>query len=200
MQATDRELLDQWRDGDKEAGNALFKRHFESIRRFFRNKTDLKETEDLIQRTFLACAESAHGYRGEGSFRAYLFVIARRQLIDHIHRKTRDEGRAEPDLTVASIADIGFSPSAIVAKLQEHEIIAEAMRRIPVDFQITLELYYWEQLRGAELAAVLGVAPATVRTRLHRAREAMRAALATLRTDGVESDVEDSVSALGAHL
>lgn len=200
MDEQDGDLLARWREGDKAAGNQLFKRHFESIRRFFRSKTTLREAEDLIQRTFLACVESASGYRGDGSFRAYLFVIARRQLIDFIHRKTRDQARVEPDLTVRSMADLGISPSVAAAKLEEHEIIVEAMRRIPVDFQITLEMYYWEQLRGPELAEVLGISPATVRTRLHRAREAMRTALEKLREGAPgTTDVEASVTALGTH-
>lgn len=200
VSASDDELLERWRGGDKAAGGELFKRHFAVLQRFFRNKAGLRETEDLMQRTFLACTESAHGYRGDGTFRAYLFTIARRQLIDFIKRKTRDAQRVEPDLTVRSIADYGLTPSVAAAKLEEHEIIAEAMRRIPVDFQITLELYYWEQLRGPELGAVLGIAPATVRTRLHRAREAMRDALAQLKSPSDAAGVEASVVALGGRL
>ncbi len=194
----DFELLDRWRDGDKAAGNELFARNFNGVRRFFRNKVDIRESEDLIQRTFLACVESIPRFRGEASFRTYLFTIARRELCHYIRRKTRLAGREAPDLAVSSIADLGISPSAAAAQLEERELIAEAMRQIPVDFQITLELYYWEQLKGPELAEVLGIAPATVRTRLHRAREALRASLAKLRDGAVdEADLEASVHQLG---
>jgi RNA polymerase sigma-70 factor (ECF subfamily) len=195
----DFELLTQWRDGDKTAGNDLFQRHFESVRRFFRNKVDLKDAEDLIQRTFLACVEAVPKFRGDSSFRTYLFTIARRELCHYIRRKTRDAARNEPDLTVTSIMDLGISPSVAAVVEQERAIIAEAMRRIPVDFQITLELYYWEQLKGPELAEVLGIAPATVRTRLHRAREALREMLQKLRAGDVavsDEDLESSVHVL----
>jgi RNA polymerase sigma-70 factor (ECF subfamily) len=86
---------------------------------------------------------------------------------------------------------------------QERALVAEAMRQIPVDFQITLELYYWEQLTGPELAEVLGISPTTVRTRLHRAREALRASLERLRNDDApisDADLESSVHGLSADL
>lgn len=178
--ATDRELLERWRDGDKTAGNELFRRHFDSLRRFFRNKVELTLVEDLMQRTLLGCLESVSSFRGDASFRTYLFTIARRQLIDHLRRQYRAASREAPDLTVSSIADLGLSPSKVAAAQEHHALIAEAMQHIPVDFQITLEMYYWEQIDGAELAEVLGIAQATVRTRLHRARKALRDRLARL--------------------
>ncbi len=192
----DFELLQRWRDGDKAAGNDLFQRHFEAIRRFFRNKAELKDAEDLIQRTFLACVEAIPRFRGDSSFRTYLFTIARRELCHYIRRKTKDAERNEPDLTVTSIMDLGISPSVAAAHLEEKAVIAEAMRRIPVDFQITLELYYWEQLKGPELAEVLGISPTTVRTRLHRAREALREMLGKLRSGEIEISDEDLESSV----
>lgn len=171
---SDGELLRRWRDGEKEAGNELFSRHFASIRRFFRNKVGNDDAEDLIQRSMLECVKSASSFRGDSSFRTFLFVIARRELWHHIERRTRDGSRREPDFTVSSVADLGLSPSRFVAAGELHTRVIEAMRRIPIDFQITLELHYWEQLTGPELAQVLGISPTTVRTRLHRAREALR--------------------------
>jgi RNA polymerase sigma factor (sigma-70 family) len=194
----DFELLHRWREGEKAAGNELFQRHFESIRRFFRNKANVEDAEDLIQRTFLACVESVPKFRGEASFRTYLFTIARRELCHYIRRKVKAGEREEPDLTVSSIADYGISPSVVALKMQEQAIIVEAMRRIPIDFQITLELYYWEQLQGPELAEVLGISPTTVRTRLHRAREALRDMLEKLEAPGslANADLGASVHAL----
>ena len=57
---------------------------------------------------------------------------------------------------------------AAVAQEQQVLLVA-AMQRIPVDFQITLELSYWEHLSGPEIAEVLGISSTTVRTRLLRA-------------------------------
>ncbi len=195
----DAELLQAWKDGDNAAGNELFDRHFDSLRRFFRNKVDITEVEDLMQRTLLACLEVVPKFRGEASFRTYLFVIARRQLVDYIRRKTRKENREAPDLGVSSIADFGITPSRAAFEQEVQALLAQAMQSIPVDFQITLEMYYWEQLKGPELAEVLGISPTTVRTRLHRAREALRKQLAQLHSSVAEAD-DDTLAARLAEL
>ncbi|MCH9682120.1 MAG: sigma-70 family RNA polymerase sigma factor [Deltaproteobacteria bacterium] len=194
----DFELLAQWRDGDKAAGNALFQRHFKAMRRFFRNKVGPEEVEDLIQRTFLACVESRDRFRGDSTFRTYLYVVARNELFRHIRKRARDEVRAGLDFTVSSLFDLGLSPSKVVAKQQEEELVLEALRRIPVDQQILLELYYWEQVPGPELARVLEVAPATVRTRLFRARDALRKQMEKMAASpALLEDLEASVQAVG---
>ncbi len=194
----DFELLEAWRRGDKAAGNKLFERHFVAVRRFFRNKLGPTEVEDLIQRTFLACVESRDRFRGDSSFRTYLYVVARNELYGHIRRRTREEDRAPVDFTVSSLHDLGQSPSRVVAQQQEHQLMLEALRRIPVEQQLLLELYYWERVPGPELARILDVAPATVRTRLYRAREALRKQLESLSAaPSVLADIEASVRAAG---
>ncbi|MEM9460781.1 MAG: sigma-70 family RNA polymerase sigma factor [Myxococcota bacterium] len=194
--SNDLQLLVAWREGDKEAGSALFQRHFKAIRRFFRNKVDAAEVEDLIQRTFLACVESRDRFRGDSSFRTYLYVVARNELFGHIRKRARDGVKAGLDLTVRSLHDLGLSPSKAMAKQQEHALVLEALRRISVQQQVLLELYYWERVPGPELAQILDVAPTTVRTRLHRAREALRKQMEQLTAEGgLPADLEASVRA-----
>ncbi len=198
---TDLQLLERWRAGDQAAGSALFERHFASLRRFFATKSELADVEDLIQRTLVSCLESVAKFRAEAKFRTYLFTIARRELYRYIETKTRDRARVAVDHTVSSICDLGITPSRAAVASEEHALIVQAMQSLPTDFQITLELYYWEQLRGPELAEVLGITANTVRTRLHRAREAMRESLSRLRDGEVsEAELEASVSEAGGGL
>lgn len=192
----DLQLLQRWREGDVESGNTLFHRHFASIRRFFRNKVVAEDVEDLIQRTFLACVESRDRFRGDSTFRTYLFVVARNELFRHLRRKARKDEREAPDFGVSSVHAMGISPSGLVAKQEEHQLVLEALRRIPVEYQLVVELYYWEQIPGPELAEILGVAPTTVRTRLHRAREALREQIEKLSQGSPVLDLEQSVRAL----
>lgn len=191
-------LIRRWRDGDTTAGNQLFHRHFAAIRRFFRHKVAHEDAEDLIQRTLLSCVESVDGYRGDGSFRAYLYSIARFVFLAHIRQRQRDDQRREPDLSVSSVLDLGPSPSVAAVAQEQQVLLVAAMQRIPVDFQITLELSYWEQLSGPEIAEVLGISPTTVRTRLLRARTALREALVALdpRRNPSDEELEASVAAL----
>jgi RNA polymerase sigma factor (sigma-70 family) len=188
--ATDFELLDAWRAGDRSAGNALFDRYFDDVFRFFRNKVS-DGAEDLVQQTFLACVQSRDLFRKDASFRTYLFTAARSKLYSYLEKRGR-EGAI--DWGVTSCADLGVSPSALVAKGQEHRLLLHALRRLPVDLQVALELYYFEQVRGPDLAEVLGVPEGTVRSRLRRGREILREQLLALSES--PADVDSTMSNL----
>ena len=175
---SDRDLLQRWRTGDRAAGNVLFKRHFESVYRFFRNKVD-QGVEDLVQRTFTACVEGRDRFREEASLRTYLFAIAHNLLLEHIRRRGRPGAAVDPD--VASIVDLGASPTSILAARAEENLLVQALRRVPMASQVILELFYWEQFTGAELGVFLGVPEDTARSRLRRARQQLEAALTQLR-------------------
>ncbi len=174
---SDIELLDAWRGGDTSAGNELFNRHFDSICRFFANKAP-SDVDDLIQRTFLACVEGRDRYRGEASFRGYLFGVARNVLRRFYRDKRYHDARFDP--LVVSVHDLGPGPSMLVADKREQEVLLQALRRPPMDHQITLELYYWENMSGSELAQVLDIPEGTVRGRIRRAKKLLEEALAQI--------------------
>ncbi len=163
----DGELLARWRRGDAQAAEALFERHFDGLYRFFRNKAGTA-VDDLVQRTLLGAYEGRDRFRGDCSFRTFLYAIARNQLLIHL-AKLRGVDRIEPARD--SVADTAPSPSSVVGRRRDHTLVLQALRRLPVDQQILLELFYWEQHSGAELAVILDVPEGTVRTRLRRARQ-----------------------------
>lgn len=161
-------LLEAWRSGDKDAGNALFKRHLRRLYSFFSTKID-GPVEDLIQETFLGCVKGRDRFEGKSTFRTYLFAIARNVLYQQYAGRDRS-----PDFTTASAVDLGASPSAALAERGDRALLLGALRAIPLDFQVTLELAYWEGLKGEEIAEVLGVSPHTVRSRMSRGRTLVR--------------------------
>ncbi len=166
---TDFDLLERWRGGDRVAGNELFTRHFRSLFRFFRTKVTDEVAEDLTQVSFLACVDGRDKFRNASSFRTYLFAVARNHLFMHFRKRGRQE--AVTAFETKSMADLGAGPSTMVAAKAEQRLLLRALRRIPVDFQIAIELYYWEGVSTPEIAVVLGVPEGTVRSRLTRGRE-----------------------------
>lgn len=175
---TDRELLEQWSAGSRDAGNELIERHFAVVHRFFRNKVG-PEIEDLVQQTFLGCVEARDRYRGHASFKTFLLAIARNQLFTHYGRCRR---RAL-DVTMTSVHDLCTSPSGVAAQHEDEQLLAEALRRVPIEAQLVLELAYWEGLDGGEIARVLEVPINTAYTRLRRAKSALREQLQELAPD-----------------
>lgn len=175
---TDTELLEAWRSGDKAAAEQLVSRHFDALCRFFRSKLG-DDVDDLIQRTFLDCVQSKDAI-SQPSFRAYLFGVARNRLFDHLRAKHR---RPTDAIGSQSIADLRTGVSRAFAKHHTAQIVAEALQALPLDFQMTLELAYWEEMRGAEIAAALDISEHTVRSRLSRGREMLKDAITRLATD-----------------
>lgn len=168
---SDLALLDRWRGGDAGAGEALFQRHFDSIYGFFETKCEA-DADELVQSTFLACLRARDQFRKESSFRTYLFTIARHELYRVLRGRQRDGARL--DFQLSSIAELVSTPGTRIARNQEHRQLLEALRALPVEQQTLLELHYWEDMDIAALAKVFEMPQATIRTRLHRARKALR--------------------------
>lgn len=175
----DLDLLDRWRGGESKAGEELFARHFGVLRRFFRNKVSTG-MEDLMQKTFLVCVESKDKVRGESTFRTYLFGVAYNVLRNHLRSKRRKDDPL--DFGTVSAAAMDPSPSRYVAGREEQQIILLALRQIPVDYQVVLELYYWEQFDRNAIAAALDIPAGTAGSRLRRGRELLKEALERLAT------------------
>ncbi len=173
----DAQLLRAWADGDATAGNLLFDHHYRSIYRFFVNKLrSLAEVEDLVQQSFMACVESAASYRAEGRFRSYLFGIARKILLKHL----RDRARREVDPASSSIADCGLGANSIIDAHREQRLLLSALRHIPIDSQIVLEMSYWEQMPAKAIAEALGETLPAIRGRLRKAKLELRGTLDAL--------------------
>ena len=192
-------LLDAWRAGDLEAGSKLFDRHFESIHRFLRNKVG-DDTDEVMQRTLLACVESRDRFRGASSFRTFLFGVARLELFSHYRRRRKAD--AHTDLESSTFYDLDPSPSVVVARHKEQQLLHEALRRLPIDLQIALELHYWENMSATEIATVLEIPAGTVKSRLRRAKEMLREtmekiALSKAHLESTLGDLEGWARSLG---
>jgi RNA polymerase sigma factor (sigma-70 family) len=171
--AEDRDLYDAWVAGDRGAGAALIDRHLAAVSRFFANKTvATAEHEDLVAMTFERCAKSLGGFRGEGSFRGYLLGIAWNVLRDELRKRAPD-----PALGSISVADLGPSPSRIAAERDEARLLLAGLRAIPVEYQLALELHFFEELSRDDAARVLGIPAGTVASRIRRGRELLAEAI-----------------------
>jgi len=183
---SDAALLGAWRAKDERSGAALYRRHAASVTRFFRNKVAEAEVADLTQATFLACLEHGDRYLEGASFRAFLLGFARNLLLHHYRSRYRKHDKI--DFGVSSVIDLGVSPSSFAARQQEEQRLLAALRSLAVEQQILLELYYWENMQGQELAELYGVAEGTIRSRLRRARQLLAAAYEAIDPEPATTD------------
>jgi RNA polymerase sigma factor (sigma-70 family) len=165
--AEDLELLERWGRGDREAGALLFGRHFDALYGFLRKRA-VGSVDDLMQQTLLACVEGRARFRGDSSFRTYLLQIARYQLYAH-YRRMRQTQWTETDACATDP-----SPSAKLVRKQNEQSVLRALRKLPPIFQAVLKLNFFDELTGPEIAELLCIPEATVRSRLRRALDRLR--------------------------
>jgi RNA polymerase sigma-70 factor, ECF subfamily len=168
MTVTDGELLERWRNKDLASGELLFERYYSMMERFFINKVP-DAPPDLVQETFVRCVANREKVSSNEHFREYIFGIAYNVLKEHLRRRYR--GGQQLDLSAVSLRDMDRGPITLIVEQREHQLLLEALRRLPVEDQTMLELHYWEELTTDAIAGVLGIPPGTARGRLQRARE-----------------------------
>lgn len=167
-------------EGDAQAGSALVDRYYRGILRFFRNKLP-SEAHDLTQQTFAECFSGLSRLKDPARFQSFLFAIACNQFRKRCHALAAKGARL--DFGTVSAVDLDPTPSAIVARRQEHQQLLLALRRIPIDAQLVLELHYWEDLRLEEIAEIIGIPVGTAKSRLARARRQLAEAMVAPKTD-----------------
>lgn len=174
--SVDVELLEGWRAGDLNAGRKLYDRHADAVARFFENKVCVG-AEDLTQQTFMLLVESRDRIREGLSFRAFVLGIARNVLRDHVRKLAR--GRAV-DPEVDAMADLAPGATTMIGHSREQRLLLAALRRLPIEHQIGLELFYWEEMDAREIAELMGISHSAMRSRLAKARALLRAAMEQL--------------------
>jgi RNA polymerase sigma-70 factor, ECF subfamily len=171
---SDEMLMLEFRAGSREAFEELFARYRELLYGFFRRRVDSRErAEDLTQETFLGVIRGAMRYEPRSTVRSWLFGIAWKLLAADRRRRGRET--------------LGFDDPAASRGSGDGLWVREALTRLePADRDI-LMLREYEQLSYSEIAALLRMPLNTVRSRLFRARMALREQLEAKPADRAES-------------
>ena len=154
----------------------MVRRHFAVLERFFANKVHEGDRADLIQATLLECTRSVDRFRGESRFCTYLLSIARNVLLHHYRTCARKLDRIDPlsSSVVEVMVDATLGSADAVG---ERHAVWQALRRLPLELQMVIELRYFEHLTLDECAVVLGTCPSAVSRRIHRAKRRLRGVL-----------------------
>ena len=166
-------------------------RHYSAqVVRFFADKVQPFEVDDLAQQTWeamihardrFAAASGSGADEGEAaiaaSFRAYLYGTARFVLFGHFRRRAR---AAQFDPAVSSLEDLAPSPSRHMSAYLKLERLGAALRKLPLELQVLLELRYAHEMTSAEIAVIHGIPRGTAKSRLRLAKQRLDAQLARL--------------------
>jgi RNA polymerase sigma-70 factor (ECF subfamily) len=167
--SSDESLVEQIAAGNKLAMQALFARHrtyvYRWLLRFVSNET---LAEDLLSEVFLDVWRQAGRFECRSSVSTWLMSIARHKALS-AHRRRTD---AELDEKIgATVADPAGDPEAALQEKDRGELLRRALMRLSPGHRQVIDLVYYHQKSVDEVAHILDVPPATVKTRMFYARK-----------------------------
>jgi len=175
----DAALVKRWQKGDEAAFAELIKLHERRVfRLLYRMMGSREDAEDLTQETFLSLHRHGHRFRAEARFSTFVYRVAANAALNR--RRSLGRGRARIDkLKHRQLAgdDLPSSPrnpedSTLGAELTDH--VKVALDELSPSLRMPVVLYDIEGLAYGEIAKILGIAEGTVKSRIHRARLALR--------------------------
>jgi RNA polymerase sigma-70 factor, ECF subfamily len=140
------------------------------------------EAEDVAQTVFLRAFQRFDAIGSSPSAGAWLKTVTRNACLNHLSRyRSRwrlfselSPGRAEGPSAFADQLPAPGSPAADFERADEHALLERALARLPVHQRVPLVLFHFEETSYHEIAQLLGVSVAKVKTDIHRGREALR--------------------------
>ena len=129
------------------------------------------DAEDVVQETFLRAHDRLESFRGQSLFGSWLYRVAYNRALDHRRMGARRERRAQESAAdpPAMVTEDAAATTRLIAG-ERNRALHQALARVPQPYQTTLRAFYWLELPLAEIAELLGVAPGTVKSYLHRGR------------------------------
>lgn len=164
----DRDLVARARSGDPDAADELATRYLDEIHAFARRWLGhAHDAEDATQETFLRAMRALREFRGEASFRTWLYRIATRACID---RRRADAARPETIPIEEWHGQTGIAPDLPETSPR----LAAALAELPERQRIVLTLSVFHEMRPAEIAEVVESSVEAVKMNLSHARRRMR--------------------------
>ena len=189
----DLELVTRWQAGDASAFEALVRRHERPVFRLaLRMLGNREEAEDVAQEALLSLHRHGHRFRRESRFSTFVYRVTANAALNR--RRTLGRSRARERLLAER--ESGFDPTpsprnpgdALVGA-EAQARVQEALQELSPDLRLAVVLFDIEGLPYGEIARVLEVPEGTVKSRIHRARNALREklrAFVNLESEGVE--------------
>jgi RNA polymerase sigma-70 factor, ECF subfamily len=170
MQTTsDEVLIGRIANGDRLAMQVLFARHHVGVYRFVLRLVRNEATaEDLISDVFLDVWRQAGKFEGRSAVTTWLLSIARFKALSALRRRPEEELDEE---TASAIEDQSDDPEVTLAKKDKGAALRECLAELSNEHREIIDLVYYHERSVDEVAAIVGIPAATVKTRMFYARK-----------------------------
>lgn len=170
-QETDLELIARWKAGDGIAATRLVARHADALSRFVGSSREWIEIEEIVQDTFVRAFGAIDSFRGESSFRTWLFTIAKRLMLDRrrVEARKRDTAEVQEGDAVSEYGAL----DAIIAEEAAERVRLALGKLSPTQREVFL-LRVQQGMAYREIAEVVGSTDGAARVHYHNAVETIR--------------------------
>jgi RNA polymerase sigma-70 factor (ECF subfamily) len=175
----DEKLVEQAKQGDREAYSELVRRYrqriYQTIYRFTQNHSD---TDDLAQETFLQGYKALNHFRQKSGFYTWIFRVAVNQALNFLKKRKKERGREEYEENLLGLEQSPISsPESVSVTREFGERLNEAVDSLPLPYRSSFILVAFQGMTHGEAARILGCSENTVSWRMHRARKMLQARL-----------------------
>lgn len=185
---TDSEIIKQCKNGDREALNKIMEKYQNIMFGMAYNiLSDYQDAEDAVQETFIKVYKSISSFKGDSAFTTWLYVICRNSCNDILRKRrkhsvvTSIDSDETDDGPVRGIKSDAPSPEDMVELSETQALVREAINSLKPEYKEILVLSDIEQLSYDEVSSILKIPNGTVKSRLNRARNALRKKLSDKR-------------------
>jgi RNA polymerase sigma-70 factor (ECF subfamily) len=180
-QPADLELLERARAGESAALAQLLERHQGQLYRFgLRMCRDPEDARDVLQDTMFALARGVRDFRGQSALSTWLFTVARSFCLKKRRRRKGVVSEEPLEEVARQVVAPGEAADQALASKELQRALERAIRGLEPKYREVLLLRDVEGLSAAEVASITGLGVRAVKSRLHRARLAVRRQLAPL--------------------
>ncbi len=181
----DMQLVERCKRGDRDAFDELMRRHERKVYNFaFRLTGNYDEANDIAAETFVRVYTRIQSFRGDSAFLTWLFRIVTNVFLDARKRRRSRPSESLEQLVEADdralarqAEDASVSPQAELERRERDTILQRAIAGLPEYQRAMILLYHVEGMSYEEIAAAMDLPIGTVKSRLNRARLALRHAL-----------------------
>lgn len=169
-------LISRARGGDREAFGELVEQYRDNVYRLaYRMCGNAYDADEAAQEAFVAAWRALPNFRGDAKFSTWLYRLTTNAAIDVMRREKRHQTMGDGEMI--DLADDADSPQETVERTEQQEAVQKALATLSEEYREVLLLRYMEELDYAEIAEVLQLPSGTVKSRINRAKAALKAAL-----------------------
>jgi RNA polymerase sigma-70 factor (ECF subfamily) len=187
--SSDAELVRRARLGETAALDELVQRHFKPVYNLaYRLAGNHDDASDIAQEAFLRVHHALPNFRGEANFTTWLYRIVYNVFLDErkkqkvrAHTSLEEDVELEDSSVARQIQDPSPGPDFMVIRGERAEIVQQAVLSLPRNQRLMLGLYHFQGRSYEEIAAIMDLPIGTVKSRLNRARLALKAKLQSYR-------------------